>query len=534
MFDKLRRLREDHLKIHYDLVFYPYQEEVSDAILLALLDNLRITAGASEEEIKKLKQIEIAIEMSRRAGKTESVARTGEFILTFLPTLFSRPIQIGVFAAQVDQAKISYSIMRNGLRKTKQLMALSKEDEKFISEEENTRKLVLADGSSAITAPINKTSLIEGIGLDLAIIDEAQEADDEVLKHSIWPMTKTANGPRVYIGKAGTRMNYYYRLCQKNESIKVYFDEVVKQRRETYEKTGDARHLVYEVSVRDDIEKQGIDADEIQREYFGKWQIGTGQFMTMEQLTALETKRKLTFHFQKGECFAGLDTAKNPDSTVLTIIRNTGEMVERLMPDGKTKEYLPRKELLNWLELKGENYQTQFDVICEFLKNYNVIALAIDATGQGDWMPDMFQSHTEWQDENSGLYRIKFSAVSKDMMYKNLKVVIQQGLTTLPDLDSSKLGGRFREQMLDLQQEHRGQLLSVHHPDIPGALDDYSDSWCLAEWSFARWYQDNEPQLMTISTSKKEIEIEERIDNMIKDEKGHVLEHWPGGFDDGY
>lgn len=525
MLDKLRKLRADHLRIQYGLTFYPYQDEISDAILEALVNNLRITAGASEADIKKLKQVEIPIECSRRAGKTEAVGRTGEFILTFLPTLFQRKIDIGIFAAQVDQAKISYSIMRNGLRNAKAMMMVTPDQQKIIAEEESARKLVLPDGSSVVTAPINKTSQIEGMGLDLIIIDEAQLADDEVVKHSIWPMGATGNAPRVYIGKAGTRICHYYRLCQKGQSIKVYFDDVVKQRRQTYELTQDARHLIYEQSVRQDIERQGLDADEIQREYFGKWQIGTGQFVTLDQLTALETNRKPTFHFKKGDCFAGIDVAKHPDSTVVTIIRDTGEMAERVLPDGKTKEYSRRKELLNWLELRGENYQTQFDIIREFLSNYNIIAVAIDATGVGDFLPDMFESHTEWADERSGLFRVKFSATSKDLMFKNLKVAIQQQLTSLPKLDT-KLGMRFREQMLDLQQEYKGQLLSVHHPDIAAAHDDFPDSIALAEWAFARWYADNEPQLITVNGSKER--LQERVESLVKDEDGFVTDHWPG------
>lgn len=520
MLEKLRQLRADHLRIQYGIVFYPYQEVVSDAILSALLDNLRITAGATEDDIKRLKQVEVPIEMSRRAGKTEAVARTAEFILTFLPTMFNRPIKIGIFAAQVDQAKISYNILRNGLRQAKLMMVINEEDQKMIAEEENSRKLVLPDGSSALTAPINKTSQIEGIGLDLIIIDEAQLADDEVIKHSIWPMGKTTNAPRVYIGKAGTKISHYYRLCQSNKSIKVYFNDVVKQRRKTYEETGDARHLIYEQSVNEDIEKQGIDADEIQREYFGKWQIGTGQFVTLETLELLEDKnRKLTFHFKKGECFAGLDTAKHPDSTVVTILRDTGELVERVLPDGKTKEYSRKKELINWMELKGENYQSQFDIIQHFLSQYNVMAIAIDSTGQGDFMPDMFESHTEWQDERSGLYRIKFSAISKDMLYKNLKVSIQQLLTRLPKLDT-KLGERFKEQMLDLQQEHKGQLLSVHHPDVPDGRDDFADSWALAEWAFAQYFANSDPQLMVVSNTKER--------TVEKNENGDVEDYWPG------
>lgn len=506
MLDKLRKLRADHLAIQHGITFYPYQEEISDRILLALLDNLRITSNASEDEIKRLKQIEFAIEISRQAGKTLAVGHTGEFILTFLPTMFKRQIKIGIFAAQVDQAKISYNIMRNGLRKAKTLMGVSQEEERFIKEEENAKRLVMPDGSSAAIAPINKTSQIEGLTLDLIIIDEAQVADDEIVQHSIWPMGKTTNAPRIYIGKAGTQINHFYRLSQGGNTYKVYFHDVVKQRRELYERTGDARHLIYEVSVNEDIVKYGEDADFIQREYFGKWQIGTGQFTTVEELDRLVENRKLTFHFKKDDCYVGIDTAKHPDSTVVTVLRYNAE----------TK----RKEVLNWCELHGENYQNQFDIIKDFIGHYKVVAIAIDSTGQGDFMPDMFEAHTEWQDEKSGLFRVKFSAVSKDMLYKNLKVSIKELLTTLPNLDT-KMGVKLRQEMLDLQQEYKGQLLSVHHPESPNAHDDYPDSWALAEWAYAKWNEYNDVQLVVIKNEKER--------QVVKNEDtGQVEDYWPG------
>lgn len=654
MLDKLRRLRADHLKIQHDLTFYPYQDRVSDAIIQALIDNLRITASATEEDVKKLRQVELAIEQSRQciaegsfvelsdgsskmiqdirigdvvatysnhrivtssvedvwktgdkkcyeirtkdgksivatsdhrfltpsgfssiksglcvgkllgtardgrvwwdsvisikpvgtrstydmtvathhnyvangiithnSGKTYSVAHTCEFILTFLPTMFKRPIRIGIFAAQLDQAKISYGILRNSLRQAKAtLFNVTAEEERFIAEEENARRLVLPDGSSVVIAPINKISQIEGMTLDLIIIDEAQVADDGVVKHSIWPMGKVNNAPRVYIGKAGTKICHFYRLSQKNDTLKIYFDDVVKERRKLYELTNDARHLVYEVSVSDDIQKQGIDSDEIQREYFGKWQIGTGQFVTQEALEALVENRKITYQYKKSNCFAGIDTAKHPDSTFVTVLRDTGETIERKLPDG-TIEYGRKKELLNWMELKGENYQDQFDMIKFFLNNYNIVALAIDSTGQGDFMPDMFEKHTEWRDENSGLYRVKFSAISKDLMYKNLKVSIKQLLTTLPKLDT-KIGEKFKQQMLDLQQEYKGQLLSCHHPDSPDAHDDAPDSWALAEWAYAKYYEKGEPQLLVVSGSKG------KDRSVIKNDDDRVEEYWPG------
>lgn len=507
MLEKLRKLRADHLLIQHNLTFYPYQERISDEIIKALLDNLHITAGATEEEVKKLKQVEIAIELSRQAGKTYAVGHTAEFILTFLPIMFNRPIKVGIFAAQIDQAKISYGIMRNSLRKAKAtIVPVSSEEEQYIKEEENAKKLVLPDGSSAAVAPINLVSQIEGLTLDLIIIDEAQVAKDKIVKHSIWPMGKVTNAPRVYIGKAGTQINHFYRLSQRNDTIKVYFDEVIKQRKEIYELTGDPVHLIYEQSVKSDIAEHGIDADEIQREYFGKWQIGTGQFTTQEELDQLYEDRNLALPYKKTPCFVGIDTAKHPDSTVVTVIRYN--------------EDIKKKQIINWLELRGENYQDQFDIIRDYLANFNVAAIAIDSTGQGDFMPDTFQRNSQWQDENSGLYRIKFSAVSKDLMYKNLKQSIKELLTTLPKLDK-KYSERFRQQVLDLQQEWKGQLLSVKHPDDPNAHDDYPDSWALAEWAYAKWNEKKvDVQVVSIKTEKQR--------ELTRDAKGTITDYWPG------
>jgi len=182
-----------------------------------------------------------------------------------------------------------------------------------------------------------------------------------------------------------------------------------------------------------------------------------------------------------------------------------------------------KKEVLNWLELRGENYQDQFQMIRDFLNNYQVVAIAIDSTGQGDFMPDTFERETQWQDENSGLYRVKFSAVSKDLMYKNLKVSIKELLTTLP-IQDKKNGEKFRQQMLDLQQEYKGQLLSVHHPDSNDAHDDYPDSWALAEWAYAKWSETK----VEISSVSIGVDRERKTN---RDDSGKISDYWPGDND---
>lgn len=487
MLDKLKKLRADHLLIQHGVVFYPYQELVSDRILEALIQNLRLTASATEEDIKKLKLVELPIEFSRQSGKTTAVVFTVEFILTWLSVYFDRQIHIGIFAPQIEQAKTDFDRLKLALRRVKDMIIVDEATEKLVKEQENAKTLVLPDGSSCYIAPVSKTSHPESKTLDLMIFEESQDLDDQIVKESIWPIGASTNAPRIYIGTAGTSIKYFYRLGQQGKALKLYFEDIAAQRRTIYEQTGEAKHLIYEQTVRQEIEKQGFDSDEIQRPYFGKWLIGTGNFTTEDELDSLidHERKRVTQRHTKYSCYAGIDTAKHPDSTIVTVIRYNPE--------------LKKKELLNWCELHGENYQDQFDIIKFFLSNYRIDAVAIDSTGQGDFMPDMFQNNTEWSDEKSGLYRIKFSAVSKDLMYKNLKVSIKEKLTSLPEL-TTKQGEKFRQEMLDLQQQHKGQLLSVSHPDDANAHDDYCDSWALAEWAYARWNEDNGASIAIIST----------------------------------
>ena len=265
---------------------------------------------------------------------------------------------------------------------------------------------------------------------------------------------------------------------------------------------------MYEQTVRNEIlnAQEGLESDEIQRPYFGKWLIGTGQFTTLEELRELETERKYTQAESHMECFAGIDTAKHPDSTVVTIIR--------------WNKTLGKKEIINWLELRGENYKNQYEIIMDFIGRYNIVALAIDSTGQGQFMPDWIKEESEFSDEHSGLYEIKFSQSSKDAMYRNLKVTIKEFLTTLPNLGTTS-GKRFTEQMVNLQQQYKGQYLSVSHPDDEKAHDDYSDSWALAEWAFARWNETSNATIAVIDASQKERKA-------TKNNEGKITDYWPG------
>ncbi len=527
MLDKLRALRAHHLKALHNTTFYPYQEVISDQILSALIKNLRLTQGATEEDIKKLEQIEIPVEISRQAGKTTAVVDTIEFVMIYFPKLFklSRRLEIAVFSPQIEQAKTDFDRLKECLLRSGELFeAVDNAEEDLYKKQNNSKTVVLPNGATCYIAPVSPTSLPESKSLALMVFEESQDLNDKIVQQQIWPMGATTNAPRIYIGTAGTRLCYFRKIGRRPEAIKIYFEEIVMQRRTVYEQTGEATHLIYEQYVRGEIEKHGFDSDEIQRPYFGKWLIGTGNFTTEEDLLKLETDRSITYQYKKGYCFAGIDTAKHPDSTVCTIIRDTGEVHEKVLADG-TKQLYRKKEIINWAELRGENYNSQFEILRDFLSNYNIIALAIDSTGQGDFMPDMFEANTEWSDENSGLYRLKFSATSKDVIYKNLKVQIQELLTTLPNL-GTKQGEKFKQQVLDLQQEYKGNLLSVHHPKDASDVktedlhDDYPDSWALAEWAYAKWYASSNAAISIVTTNTER--------KVAKNDEGEITDHWPG------
>ena len=464
----------------------------------AVLQNMRITSGATEEDIKKLVVHEIAIEISRQSGKTTVVVLTVEFIMLYFPKIFDRRIYIGIFAPQIEQAKTDFDRLKEALYRSAPLWNIDDKTDKEFKEQSNSKTLVLPSGASCYIFPVTKTSKPESKTLDLIIFEEGQDLEDKIVKEQIWPMGANTNAPRVYIGTAGTQICYFYRLGQSGKAIKLYFEDIAPQCRDVYKLTGDARHLIYEQTVRQEIEKHGRESDEIARPFFGKWLIGTGQFVTQEALEALFVDRGITYQEKTSDVYIGIDTAKNPDSTVAIALRYNPE--------------LKKKEVINWLELNGDNYKNQFDILVDFVKSYNTIAIAIDSTGQGDFMPDMFEAETEFTSEKTGLFRVKFSAPSKDMMYKNLKVSIRELLTTLPNLDTKKAamknGEKFKLQMLDLQQEYKGQLLSVHHPDNPNAHDDYPDAWALAEWAYARWNEESDAEIAFIDKREDKRENE--------------------------
>lgn len=524
--EKLQTYLELSVKAWHGRFHYEYQKKITRAILQALVD--------AENGITS----EIPIELPRQAGKTTAVVDLTEFILSCFRRYFGRPLPIGIFAPEKEQATTDFDRLKMQFAEIAKLGFKTKievDGDLQIPEKYNSKTIRLFSKSNDALGevyifPLRKGSRPESKTLGLAIFEEAQDVDDDRMKNAAFPMLASTNGPRIYIGTAGTKLCYFkHQLDTNPRKIIIPLEEVLADRQKVADESGDLNHLKYKIFIDNEIKENGRDSDYIQRQYFLKWKIGSGQFTTSEildklvgphgiigeskTLPELDEKGQQKKDRRSGELkwieapnsYVGIDSAKSPDATVVTVVRDSTapEMLEAAKkakaaiqallaqeegiapPTGEDIEVKGGSvgELCNWLVLRGTNYEDQFEIIKDWLQQFeNIQAIAMDATGQGDFFPDKFERHTHYN-----IIRVKFSAETKDVIYKNLDQVIRNALTLLPNDAMDANVRQFIKEMVELEKEYKGRLLSVHHPDrtADGKMghDDFPDSWALAEYA---------------------------------------------------
>lgn len=480
-FELLKDFKE-HVSIWHGRTHYPYQDRIAKAVFDGI------------EASRRGESVTIPIELPRQVGKTQAIVDIAEFLLVVFRHIFGEPLPIGIFAPQREQATTDFDRLKQQYGEIGPLgfttRAMTDADTRM-PEKWNSKTIRLYNGGrfhgEAYIFPLSKTSNPESKTLGLIVIEEAQQVDDEKMKRSVFPMGASTNAPRILVGTAGTRLCEFKRQLETNpRAIRISLEEVIADRKRVYEQTGDPIHLRYEQFVRHEIEEYGEESDYIKTQYKGVWVIGTGQFVTEEMLDAIEDEEYAMPGMSEESCYVGIDTAKSPDQTVVKVIADRGKEPEEAL----------KSDMVGSLEIRGENYEDQFHMITDYLapkwEEYeeggkkkrrlvagfpNIRAIAFDATGQGDFMPDKFERHTSYH-----VIRVPFSQSTKDVIYKNLLQVIVNKLTRLPAKDKrSKTYIEQRTELLNLEKEWKGRFMSVHHPDDPNAHDDHPDAWALAE-----------------------------------------------------
>lgn len=323
---------------------------------------------------------------------------------------------------------------------------------------------------------------LESKTLNVLAIEESHKAAHKKITDECDPMLASTNGCTWHFGVGCPRRSQFLEGCAGRllESIAVQCaaEEVIRDRREVYEKTGDPYHLNYEKKFRSDLRKKGRNNPEIRRNYFLEDTVEEGNFISRERL--LKCARTPDKVVPLTKLFCGIDWARRSDYTWVTIVND-------------------KNDVIDWNKVPHVTYPEQVTLINEWLleprkdfegKEYRYIdriyAFRGDATGAaGDAPNEILQLESSLPIDDDSFF--VFGSQSKNDLYVNFELYLFKD----DPFNSMKFSypadhehaAEFEDQMTNLIRDYtgKGQYLAVHHPkDDPEAKDDAPDSTALA------------------------------------------------------
>ena len=478
--------------------FYPYQ---------------RIPALRFARAVLNREPITITVCMARQMGKSTVIAATVLALIILLPWLANHPafaqdwrfnltdeqgryrgfkngISVGIYAPKQDLAQIIFD---------KLTMFLALPGSEAILEELGIGKdtwrgntVILSNGSKVLALTANDKAKIEGSTHHIVVLDEAQDISQKKIRKSISPMTAATKGLMVMVGTASISKGEFFYSIKYNRKNEAVTGE--KNHFEYNWKVGARYNSLYRDKVIQERAKYGADSDEFRMAYMCQWLLERGMFTTVTILKSSKTLvpdgpfSLLSWGSPDRSQVAGIDFGKVNDSTVVTVVEVDWE-------DPSISHYADNfessvsftaftKYLLNWLEIRGDDYESQYGDIVKFLGRFpKMEKLVLDSTSLGSPMVDRFRASLGGEME---VEAFPFSTVHKSEGYKVLSTDIVAGRIRLPFSYSARrepLFQRFAAQLLDLQKSYTvGNLLVCRAPEEAGAHDDFPDSLMMANW----------------------------------------------------
>lgn len=471
--------------LYSGIKFYPYQEQFSKRIIRSLLEN----EGA-----------EITALFSRQGGKTETVATTVGGLMIILPKLANMPmfagdkrfemykdgLWVGIFAPSFNQAQITYNRIRTRLTCKNAQAVFDDPDFNLTFNTFNGQTVSLSNGSFATAVSASDGSNIEGGSYKLMILEECQDISDYKILKSIHPMGSAYNATIVKIGTAVPYIGDFYYAIQRNKlayergetRIKNHFEydcDVVAKYNPNY-----AKYLEKEKI------RLGEDSDEFLMSYKLKWIIERGMFIDINRFEKNNCDRTKGFVYYDTERIhvVGIDLGSKNDKTVVSVVEVDWDKPvvyeKSVKENGEEEEFVAYATLLkNFLELTGDNYNEQYYQILDFIKNYNVARIVIDATRESSL------AHRLMANLSIEVIPFVFSEKTKSEMYKYFDREIKSGRFKIPADDFTRETREYKtfmSELSSLQKRYRGQHMLVAHPDGRNYHDDYPDSVALAVW----------------------------------------------------
>lgn len=483
-------------EVYSGRVMYKYQTQFSKRIIRSVLEN----DGA-----------EITALFARQSGKTETIAITVGGLMIILPQLANMPMfaddprlqmfkdgmWVGIFAPSQRQAQITYRRMKSRIQCKESMAILEDPDFRLEFSTSNGQTVALTNGSFVTAISASDGSNIEGESFKFIICEECQDISNYKIRKSIHPMGAAYNSTICKIGTATTFKGDFYEAIQRNK--KDYEEKKIKIRNhfEYNYKVVQKYNPKYAKYIEREKRSLGENSDEFRMSYNLEWIISRGMFVDIDQLEEDcgdvfldRVDRDLVANHTAGiDVGGGSDKKKkDADSTVVTVVEvdwdNPVLMESSFNEETQEEEiYLAYNTYIkDWLKIGSEiaeDYEEQYAIIMDYLKNFRISKLVVDATRESS-LGQRIRANVSYDVE-----LFVFSTKSKSDLYKNLDKEINSGRAKFPrspDTVQTKEYQEFIQQMGDLEKGYSGSNLVVSHPPERGAHDDYADSWALALW----------------------------------------------------
>jgi len=427
---------------------------------------------------------EITALAARQSGKSETIANTVSTLMVLLPLLariypdllgkFKDGIWVGLFAPTESQAETLFSrtVTRLSSERAMEILSDPEIDDVAAKAGGVTKMIRLKKSGSTLTMmTANPRAKIESKSFHLVVIDECQEADDFIVTKSISPMMAYYAGTMVKTGTPTTSKNNFYRSIQLNRRRQT--GRGVRQNHFQWDyKDVSKVNPDYNKFIKKEIIRIGEESDEFQMSYNCKWLLERGMFVSSSLMDELgDSSQELVKSWHKTPVVVGVDPARKMDSTVVTVV-----WVDWDRPD--EFGYYDHR-ILNWLEIQGDDWEEQYFQIVNFLSNYDVLAIGIDANGVGDAVAQRLKILIP----RAEVVAITSSASEQSKRFKHLQELLQRRSLSYPAHSFTKrlrIWKRFYQQMTDAEIKYKGPNFTVEAPDESYAHDDFVDSLALA------------------------------------------------------
>jgi hypothetical protein len=468
----VNKLTEKILKFMVVLVghdLHPYQKPLARRIVESVLIN-------DGEEITAL--------ASRQSGKTETVSDVLATLMVILPLLakiypdllgrFKDGLWVGMFAPTESQAETLFGRTVTRLTSERALEVLGDPEIDDTTKRVGgvTRQIKLMRSGSTITMmTANPRAKIESKSFHVIVIDECQEADDFTVSKSISPMLAYYAGTMIKTGTPTTSKNNFYRSIQLNKRKAT--GRGAKQNHFQWDWRDVSKvNSDYQKFIKKEMLRIGEESDEFQMSYNCKWLLERGMFVSSTVLDELgDTSQELVKVWHKTPVVVGIDPARKLDSTVVTVV-----WVDWDRPD--EFGYFDHR-VLNWLELQGDDWEEQYFQVVNFLSNYDVLAIGVDANGVGDAVAQRLKVLVP----RAEVIPLTSSPTEQSKRFKHLQALIQRRSITYPNHAKTRrlrVHKRFVQQMTDAEVHFKGPNFSVAAPKETYAHDDFVDSLAIA------------------------------------------------------